>query len=311
MDAVSEHPVRRQNSPTTRPLSPALTSLVNDLASARRADGPDGDPLPLTARWSTALSDRLDDNLAATGSVGRGEATPASDLDAIRLAPGPTPGFTGLLTDGIIGDDDGVSPATSVLPGDRAAWTAALAGWCARPGDDRGVVKTGLVADAADPVGELPRAAAAAVPGTPMVTEMLRDALSHTPPRTIGLFHADSFALKEDLLTPVVKISRWAALTSGSAACGTVTRLTDAAAAGLLGHTEAVALRESYRAGLALALDLALGTGPTSIFERRGRVVFSALPRERSQRLRRAVTDLRGVQRTLRYRLSTSSYTEF
>ncbi|MDN6242086.1 hypothetical protein, partial [Corynebacterium variabile] len=61
---MSEHPVRRQNSPTPRPLSPALTSLVNDLASARRADGPDGDPLPLTARWSTALSDRLDDNLA-------------------------------------------------------------------------------------------------------------------------------------------------------------------------------------------------------------------------------------------------------
>ncbi|MDN6478533.1 putative nucleotidyltransferase substrate binding domain-containing protein, partial [Corynebacterium variabile] len=106
-------------------------------------------------------------------------------------------------------------------------------------------------------------------------------------------------------------ISLFAENKKKSAACGTVTRLTDAAAAGLLGPTEAVALRESYRAGLALSLDLALGTGPTSIFERRGRVVFSALPRERSQGLRRAGTDLRGVQRTLRYRLATSSYTEF
>ncbi len=311
MDDVSDHPARRPSTPAPRPLSPALASLVNELTSARRDGGPDSDALLLTARWSTALRDRLDGTLAATGSVGRGEATPASDLDVVRLAPGPTPGFTALLAEGITGDAEGVSPTTSALPADRAAWTAAVADWSARPCDDRGVVKTGLLADAADPVGDICRTAATTVPGTPMVPEMLRDALSHTPPRSRGLFRADAIALKEDLLTPVVKIARWASLASGSAARGTVTRLNDAADAGLLDRTEAMTLSASYRAGLALSLDLALGTGPTRVFERRGRVMFSAMTQERSRLLRDAAEGLRGIQRTLQYRLSTSSFTEF
>jgi CBS domain-containing protein len=308
MDTVSDHPARHRWSPSPPgPRPSTVTPLFTALARARRAGGPDGDVLALTARWSAALRGRLDASLAATGSVGRGEATPTSDLDVIRLSSGPTPRFTALLADGVTADAAGVSPSSTVLPTTRAAWATAVTDWCARPGADRGVVKTALLADAAD---EVSHAAAAAVPGTPMVTEMLRDALSHTPPRTRGILRADSLSLKTDLITPVVKIARWAALSSGSTTRGTVGRLTDAVAAGVLDHDDAAALDAAYREGLSLSLDLALGIGPTRVVGRRGRVMFSALPGDRSRRLRHSVEDLRGLQRILRYRLSTSSFTD-
>jgi CBS domain-containing protein len=310
IDAVHDHPDRRQSPAAYRRFAPDLMSAINALTRGRRNSGADSDVLALTARWSAALRDRLDAPLAATGSVGRGEATPASDLDVIRLTPGPTPQYSALLADGVTADAEGISPSSTALPTTRTAWATAVTTWCASPAQDRGVVKTGLLADAADPVGNISSAAVSEVPGTPMVTEMLRDALSHTPPRSRGLFRADSLSLKADLLTPVVKIARWASLCSGSTARDTVTRLADATAAGLLDYSDAAALGASYRAGLALSFDLAVGIGPTRVFERHGRVMFSALPGERSQLLRHAVEDLRGIQRTLRYRLSTSSFTE-
>lgn len=319
MDAVSDHPVRRQTPPPPGPCSPDLTSLIAALSWARRnggrnsgdgADSDAGDVLALTARWSAALQDRLDPILAATGSVGRGEATPASDLDVIRLSPGPIPGFTALIADGVTADAEGVSPTSTALPTTRAAWVDAVADWCAHPGKDRGVVKTGLLADATDPLGEVTHAAATTVPNTPMAVDMLRDALAHTPPRTRGVLRTDAFSLKTDLLTPVVKIARWASLASGSSTRGTVDRLAAAASAGLLDHEDAAVLSAAYREGLSLSLDLALEIGPTRIFERRGRVMFSALPGERSRRLRHAMDHLRGLQRALYYRLSTSSFTD-
>ncbi|WP_227871020.1 putative nucleotidyltransferase substrate binding domain-containing protein [Corynebacterium provencense] len=308
----SASPRRSASRTSPVPVAPALTSgplrsLAGSLASSRRAGGPDGDVFTLCSVWSAALREQLDTTVAATGSVGRGDATPASDLDVIRLDDGPTPGLDRLLAAGVRSDRSGATPASAGLPGRREDWEAGVLRWCAAPDRDRGVVKTGLLADAADPVSA---AAAAAVPGSAMVADMLRDALAHSPPRTTGLFRAASLDLKGELLTPVVKIARWAALGSGSCRHRTVDRLEDAADAGLLAGRDAGVLVRAYRTGLSLSLDLALGTGPSRVYGRHGRIMFSALHPGDERDLRRAVSDLRGVCRTLRYRLSTSTFTE-
>lgn len=68
-----------------------LTELAADSVRRRNA----GDPaIEIASRWSEAVNSLLDVSLAATGSVGRGEATPLCQIDVLRTEPGSTQNWT-------------------------------------------------------------------------------------------------------------------------------------------------------------------------------------------------------------------------
>lgn len=283
-----------------------LRALVDRLHTERTQGR---DALEVTAEWSQGLRARLDDNLAATGSVGRGEAIFTSDLDVIRLAPGPSPGFDALLAAGVRADANGVRPTGGVLPVSAKNWQQDARRWMARPDADSAVVRLGLLADATPPVpgdGTV-TAAADGFSNSPMLADMLRDAVSTCPPRLTGLWRKNSVDLKAEVLTPIVKIARWAALASGSSETSTVARLA-AAESRYLEPATARHLQEAFADAVALRVDLDLGIADTQVFQRFGRITVTALPDDAAQRLRAAGTTVRHTVRTLRYLLSTSAF---
>ncbi|MEJ6548963.1 putative nucleotidyltransferase substrate binding domain-containing protein [Corynebacterium sp. USCH3] len=285
---------------------PDLAALLRALRSDRSQgrDAPE-----VTAEWSQALRDRLDDNLAATGSVGRGEAVPSSDLDVIRLGPGSTPRFDALLAAGVPGDANGVRPTGGVLAVTAEQWREDAARWMARPDQDLAVVRLGLLADACDPTDTAPvhLAAAEGFSSSPMLADMLRDAVSTCPPRLTGLWRKNSVDLKAEVLTPVVKIARWAALASGSSELSTPARLA-AADARYLDPSTARDLQVAFTDALSLRVDLDLDVVDDRVFQRFGRITVTALPPDAARRLRAATTTVRHTVRTLRYLLSTSTF---
>lgn len=281
---------------------PELTSAV----SALRKDRVNGrDALDIAAVWSTHLRDRIDTSLAATGSTGRGEATPRSDLDVIGLSPGGTPSFHRLLASGVRGDKHGVGPGGTALPDTEIQWREKSEQWLQQPGADLAVVKLGLLADADAPVH---RIASEGFAGSPMLADMLRDALSTTPPRVAGPLSKNSVALKDELFTPVVKIARWAALASGSPELSTVARLATSHPR-FLDQDDASALADVHRMVMELRVDLDMGVGNTRVFERRDRIMVPALPKTTAASLRSSVTGLRRIMKKLTYLLSASEFT--
>lgn len=285
---------------------PDLAALFRALRSdrSRGRDAPE-----VTAEWSQAVRDRLDGNLAATGSVGRGEAVPSSDLDVIRLGPGPTPGFDALLAAGVSGDANGVRPTGGALPVTAGQWREDAGRWMARPDQNLAVVRLGLLADACDHTGTTPvtLAAAEGFSSSPMLADMLRDAVSTCPPRLTGLWRKNSVDLKAEVLTPIVKIARWAALASGSSELSTPARLA-APDAQYLDPSTARDLQVAFTDALSLRVDLDLGVVDGRVFQRFERITVTALPPDVARRLRAATTTVRHTVRALRYLLSTSTF---
>jgi CBS domain-containing protein len=279
----------------------SLNALVSQLRKDRIAGRA---PLEITSQWSREIRDRLDANLAATGSTGRGEATPASDLDVIRLSVGRTPRFDALRSAGIRADAHGALPVAGELPDTEEQWAREAQDWLARPGDNKGVVKTGLLADAH---AEVRSAASRGFASSPILADMLRDALSVIPPRTTGLWSRKSVDLKKEILVPTSKIARWAALASGSDELSTPQRLTTSNPE-FLDKDSAAGLSGAFRGAFSLAVDLDFGIADNRIFERSGRVMLTALPSERRAMLQSATQVLRQVSATLRYLLSTSTF---
>lgn len=242
--------------------------------------------LTLAAAWSEAMrstvatASRLVANAAAggaqprwtwfvSGSVGRGEAVPGSDVETlIALADdvddeGKTHALTlaaevhALLEScGLPLDDNGVLASRLRFCRRDVSWADGIERWAAEPDKDRGVVMLGLLADAWS-VTQVerrerlrPQVIAAARRHAIARKSMLQDAtwVRASIPSRLRIFatQVDRADLKAAVIDPIVKIARWGALSASSEALTTMERLNDAAAASVIDAEDAESLRDCY-----------------------------------------------------------------
>ncbi|PAY23829.1 hypothetical protein CEY15_06200 [Dietzia natronolimnaea] len=291
----------------------------------------DGVRRELTARLGPAVSRAV----WVSGSVGRGEAVPGSDLETLAVVVDPDaprdPGrpdgravrravaSTDLSHEPWFAETSPASAADPRLIRSVAGWTRAADGWADAPARDLGVVHLGLLADARpltdghDDPELLPRIAARAVAGHPgILTDILADALStraSVPSRLTRALRSDPVVdLKACVLTPVVKLARWAALRAGVTATSTDARLELAADPRVLPDDRWEALRAATRFAARLRWEVRLragSDGPGS-----DRVPLSALTTAERAGLRSTAREIAGAQRTLDYLRSTGELRE-
>lgn len=237
--------------------------------------------LTLASGWSEAMIHALAvaarlvtvDPVAWTwfvsGSVGRGEAIPGSDIETLialddHIDTDAKSRAMVLAADthallercGIGPDANGVLASRGRFCRRRASWRESTERWCAEPAEDRGVVMTGLLADCVavgDRADGLPAHALDAARRHPQALRaMLQDATAvrASIPSRLRVFatHVDGVDVKQAAAEPLVKIARWAAMSAGSDARRTLERLDCAAAAGTLDADDAATLRECYAA---------------------------------------------------------------
>jgi len=263
-----------------------------------------------------------------SGSVARGEAIPGSDVETLIA-----------LDDGL-GDEDkaevlalaaevqallercDVAPdANGVLASRgrfcrrRANWAASIDRWCADPAQDRGVVMTGLLADAAavaDLGDELRSRTVEAAKRHPQARHaMLQDATAvrATIPSRLRVFATQdgTVDLKLAAVDPIVKIARWGALSAGSSEISTLQRLNDAATGRLLDADDASILRECYVSLSRIRWRMRAGAWMKgeAVTER---VSLSALAPADRATVRTVAREVSGIRRKLMYLASTSSF---
>ena len=258
-----------------------------------------------------------------SGSVGRGEAVPGSDVETlIALADdvddaGKSHALTlaaevhTLLEQcGLPLDDNGVLASRLRFCRRDVSWTDGIERWAADPEHDRGVVMLGLLADAWSVTlterGERlrPHALAAAQRHPIARKSMLQDATwarSGIPSRLrILARQADRADLKAAVIDPIVKIARWGALSAGSEALTTMERLNDAAAAKVLDTDDASILRDCY---VALSrIRWRIRTGPWLAGEPVDDTVsMSELPPQERATLRTVAREVSGIRRKLNF----------
>jgi CBS domain-containing protein len=205
-----------------------------------------------------------------SGSVARGEAIPGSDVETL-IALDDTIDDVGksdalaLAADvhvvlercGLRPDANGVLASRGRFCRRRSNWADWIERWCAEPAEDRGVVMTGLLADATAVLDrikgddELRALTIGAAQRHPVARRaMLQDATAvraNIPSRLRVVATQDDTAdLKLAAVDPIVKIARWGALTAGSTALSTLERLNDAATAKVLAGDDASILRDCY-----------------------------------------------------------------
>ncbi|HTI75310.1 MAG TPA: putative nucleotidyltransferase substrate binding domain-containing protein [Mycobacterium sp.] len=263
-----------------------------------------------------------------SGSVARGEAIPGSDVETLIA-----------LDDGV--DDAGKSEVLALaadvhallercqVPPDangvlasrgrfcrrRANWAESTERWCAEPAEDRGVVMTGLLADAAgvlDLSDDLRSRTVDAARRHPQARHaMLQDATAVRAniPSRLRVFatQADAVDLKLAAVDPIVKIARWGALSAGSTELSTLQRLTDAATGKLLDADDASILRDCYVSLSRIRWRMRAGAWMKGepVTER---VSLSDLaPAERAT-VRTVAREVSGIRRKLTYLASTASF---
>jgi CBS domain-containing protein len=264
-----------------------------------------------------------------SGSVARGEAAPGSDVETmVALADTVSDERKAALmaraadvhalleSCGIQGDGNGVLGSRPRFCRRMASWTDGIERWSADPHEDRGVVMTGLMADA---VGVTPdgsdalRAAAVAAAGRhyPVRKAMLDDATTLRAgfPSRLRIFsrHADTVDVKLAMVDPVVKIARWAGLSAGSATVSTLGRLDAAGAADILDAEDVSTLHDCFL--WLLRFRWRMRTGPWL----QGRPVSDSIaladiaPHERAG-LRGVHREVAGISRKLTFLASTSAF---
>jgi CBS domain-containing protein len=303
--------------------------------------------LTLAAAWSEVLRhgvaaaarlcagvDQAQWTWLVSGSVGRGEAAPGSDVETMIVLDDAVDddAKTTLLSRaaevhatlercGIVGDANGVLASRPRFCRRRASWAEGIDRWATAPGVDRGVVMTGLTADSTGVGGgmglpeDVLRAATveAAGPNYPVRKAMLQDAtaIRAVLPSRLRMFatHADTVDVKLAAIDPVVKIARWAGLSAGSAQSSTLGRLDDAAAANVLESDDVSVLRDCFLWLVRFRWRIRAGAfRQGSAVARNDVVSLSAMaPQERAM-LRSVAREVAGISRKLTYLASSSAF---
>ena len=327
-------------------LRAGLDRAVDAVAAELRAHTP---ALALAAAWSEVLrrgvaaAARIASQSGApseapkwtwfvSGSVARGEAVPGSDVETMvviadacddeakaALLARAADVHALLERCGIRGDANGVLASRPRFCRRLGSWAEGIEAWTERPGEDRGVVMTGLMADSTRVWGELDltddalrsRNLTAAGRSYPVRQAMLQDATAVRAsfPSRLRVFttHADTVDLKLVAVDPVVKIARWAGLTAASDALSTTQRLEAAAIAKVLDADDVSSLRDCFewlvrfrwRLRAAAFLDGRRVSDLVSLSE--------TAPQERAM-LRSVAREVAGVSRKLTFLASTSSF---
>ena len=261
----------------------------------------------------------------ASGSVGRGEALPGSDLDTLFVRDEDTPVDAALhhalevhdllSACGIPGDEKGVTAARARFNRSASQWEDGIARWAGDAAADRGVVMIGLLADAF-PLTDGPDLAArarTAVGDHPdALAAMLQDATylrAHVPSRLRVLATRDTAVdLKAATIDPVVRIARWAALCCGSSERGTPDRIHDAAGGRFLDDEDAAVLTRCHAIGSSIRWRTRADQITSSGGEITDHVAMSAFSPQDRTALRSIGRDVSGLQRKLDYLASTSTF---
>jgi len=263
-----------------------------------------------------------------SGSVARGEAIPGSDVETlIALDDGvDDAGKSEVLTLAadvhallercdLRPDANGVLASRGRFCRRRTNWAESIDPWCAEPAEDRGVVMTGLLADATgvlDRDDELRSRTVDAARQHPAARRaMLQDATAVRAgiPSRLRVFATqdDTADLKLAAVDPIVKIARWAALSAASSSISTLQRLDDAATAKVLDVDDASILRDCYLSLSRIRWRVRAGAwmkgGPVT-----ERVSLSELAPADRAALRTVAREVSGIRRKLSFLASTSSF---
>jgi CBS domain-containing protein len=204
-----------------------------------------------------------------TGSLGRREALPCSDVDSVlvsssedeadrrALAAVAERALATLRRGGLTADSNGVAADDARSNRSLPAWRTALAGWTSRPDAVDAVIYICALLDAR------------AVRSGPLAAPLLAD-LQHAQvpaalfrrlgkaalgvarppasmlPEFVGIERHRRLDLKRAGVAPVTHLARWAGYQAGSTALDTTGRLADAATAGVLVGDEAVVLTDAF-----------------------------------------------------------------
>ncbi|MGV0741829.1 putative nucleotidyltransferase substrate binding domain-containing protein [Mycolicibacterium sp. XJ870] len=260
----------------------------------------------------------------ASGSVGRGDALPGSDLETLFVRrPNAEPEAAlahaadvhdVLAQCGLRGDDNGAIAARARFNRSAREWADGIGRWARDPAADRGVVMIGLLADAvpvAKGVDLREEAGIAARAHPASLAAMLQDATyirAYVPSRLRALTSGDGGVdIKHAAVDPVVRIARWAALSCGSDALPTRDRISDAAGTRYLDSEDARVLAKCHTIGSSIRwrVRTARWNAGEQVDER---VELSALSPQDRTALRSIGRELTGLRRKLDYLASTSSF---
>ncbi|BBX26627.1 putative nucleotidyltransferase substrate binding domain-containing protein [Mycolicibacterium alvei] len=263
----------------------------------------------------------------ASGSVGRGDALPGSDLETLVVRSPDVPADAALAQAvhvhellgccGFRADDNGAVASRVRFNRTAQEWAIGIGRWAADASADRGVVMIGLLADAV-PLGASPdlrdQAGIAARAQPSSLAAMLQDATftrGHIPSRLRVLTSGDSRVdVKLAAVDPVVRIARWAALSCGSDALPTTERIASAAGTRYLDPDDARVLAKCHAIGSSIRWRLrAARWNPDGTEDHVDeRVEMSDLSPQDRTALRSIDRELTGVRRKLDYLASTSTF---
>ncbi|WKG05393.1 putative nucleotidyltransferase substrate binding domain-containing protein [Mycolicibacterium sp. HK-90] len=264
----------------------------------------------------------------ASGSVGRGDALPGSDLETLMVR---SPGVTAesalaqavevhelLACCGFPADDNGAVASRVRFNRTAQDWAVSIGRWASDAAADRGVVMIGLLADAVpvsaglDGGADLREQAGIAARAHPAaLAAMLQDATfarAYVPSRLRALAGGDSGVdIKHAAVDPVVRIARWAALSCGSDALLTAERIAAAAGTRYLDPDDARALAKCHAIGSSIRWRMRAAHWPLD-GQADDRVDLSELSPQDRTALRSIGRELTGVRRKLDYLASTSTF---
>jgi CBS domain-containing protein len=242
-------------------ISRAIAS-IHDSATRRLIDLAHADigPPPVPYTW------------LATGSFGRSEPFPSSDVDSALAWEGDDdPQLRGwmrtlaerviedLAASGFPPDSKGAIASNPLFARSIEGWEAAAESWVEHPDRDRGLMLLSVVVES-DPVWGTTTAAerlAAAFARNPKRELMLRRlaaaALAERPPtgfrrHRVLLWSGErkTLDIKRGGLLPVESLARWSGLAAGVSAASTRARLEASEAAGTLDAEDAAILRDAF-----------------------------------------------------------------
>ena len=219
----------------------------------------------------------------ATGSFGRFEPFPSSDVDCAIAWEGPNDDqdvrqwmkalaervLAGLSASGLQSDEHGAVASNPLFARSVDAWEAAARAWVEEPQRERGLMLLSVAVES-DPVWGATTVAerlTTAFAGTPHREDMLHRlasvALAERPPtgfRRHFVLHSTGerkgvLDIKRGGLLPIETLARWSGLAARVSAASTRARLRASEAAGTLDPNDAAILREAFELVCALRME--------------------------------------------------------